>query len=863
MHKSNPRIPFHIWIVNEHRVPSQNSHNFISDFCLGKGLSTTKDTCSGKGLSTTKAGGPLRHNSFPDPEPEYRGYSKANCRGLDPRRFEPLVDDIPQSNNLFETIPTDVPLSNTLCIPQSNVHLSNKPMLTNVLFSNEPILINVPLSIKPEPIIGQTEPSAKFCYESQPEQLNLSFWFKSAVYTVNLYDLSKEFCIGDLYRDRIVLKNHIRAYAVVNKFNLVHVLSNEYKIVMRGSFEHTYQLLTRYFAEVKLVDLDLVFDIQTTVVRIRDSQARKEVVRLLTVEEIEYEDVTIVGGYLIGCGFPSHQGYFRWLYNSVVREGFGTALDSHYDTKVEMDNSPINEVSTSGRTVESKIEMSDSEVEVGLEQFLGFLRKLVTYPPCLDAFKEFCKAKAVIGGTWATEEEYFYLLDDLDEEKRERGIDESISLEYFDGSVQSDISEVFLCYLSQLEYGLSLPLTNLAKGIINKIVACPVQLNGNMWVVLSICGHLNEKWENEGKMLKRPSASGTTGSGEVKGKEKRRKIKPSGKLGEKVAEERPAAEDDLKEGEERVRLAALHGDEDMNKMLGVEEEKSELKKAKIELEKKIARAKADAFKDGYSEDEVDAIKADTYVEEGDDEEVEEVSAGVVNGLDGVSRQTVLDNQGDDTELLEGENEKAFERLKGQFEADFQNCRSELERLKKKMIEKDNELKVAQEDLSASEAIAEHLEKVLKGKIRVKEILIKKKDDLLKETSAKEELTIEIERLCVQLRLEKVRSHFSKTVVSNTSRSDLLKSIVAYSVEEVKRLELERDTLFKSLSDKVCICRVDLDRGNCMAFMETNLGPRSADLIQRGRVVILYELKSDRPTTIGKSTTDIPTAEKNS
>ncbi|KAF6171407.1 hypothetical protein GIB67_009548 [Kingdonia uniflora] len=33
---------------------------------------------------------------------------------------------------------------------------------------------------------------------------------------------------------------------------------------MRGSFSHSYQLLTRYFAEVKLVDPDLVFDIQTT-----------------------------------------------------------------------------------------------------------------------------------------------------------------------------------------------------------------------------------------------------------------------------------------------------------------------------------------------------------------------------------------------------------------------------------------------------------------------------------------------------------------------------------------------------------------------------------------------------------------------
>ncbi|KAF6156500.1 hypothetical protein GIB67_011301 [Kingdonia uniflora] len=85
-----------------------------------KGLSITKDICSGKGLSTTKAGGPLRHNSFSDPEPEYRGYPKINSRGLDLRRFEPLVDDddVPQSNDSFETIRTDVPPSNELSIPE-------------------------------------------------------------------------------------------------------------------------------------------------------------------------------------------------------------------------------------------------------------------------------------------------------------------------------------------------------------------------------------------------------------------------------------------------------------------------------------------------------------------------------------------------------------------------------------------------------------------------------------------------------------------------------------------------------------------------------------------------------------------------
>ncbi|KAF6135448.1 hypothetical protein GIB67_015301, partial [Kingdonia uniflora] len=283
MHKTNPDTPFNIWIVNDHRVPSQNSQNFIYDlYSSGKGLSTTKDTGSGRGLSTTKAGGPLRHNSFPDPKPEYRGYPKTNGRGIDPRRFGPFVDDendsfetictdvppsnepsipqsnvhlsnepvltnVSQSNEPFQTIPTNVSLSNESFIPQSSIHLSNELVLTNIPPSNEPILTNVPLSIVPEPIIGQTETSAEFWFEPQPEQVKdlMDFWFKSTAHTEDPYDFSKEFNIGDLYRDRIELKNHIRAYAVVNRFNLEHVLSNEYKIMVRCKcHKYSWQIYT-------------------------------------------------------------------------------------------------------------------------------------------------------------------------------------------------------------------------------------------------------------------------------------------------------------------------------------------------------------------------------------------------------------------------------------------------------------------------------------------------------------------------------------------------------------------------------------------------------------------------------------------
>ncbi|KAF6140490.1 hypothetical protein GIB67_010320 [Kingdonia uniflora] len=205
------------------------------------------------------------------------------------------------------------------------------------------------------------------------------------------------------------------------------------------------------------------------------------------------------------------------------------------------------------------------------------------------------------------------------------------------------------------------------------------------------------------RMLKALPASGTIGSGKV-AKDKRRRVEPSGESGEKVVEGRSAMVNDLKEVKERARLVVLQGEEDTSKMvvhlakgiwLGIKEDKSELKKANVELEKELAQSRTDGLKKvrqlkashalvigqlqvetkanldkmveecdrlghnlmlkGYSEEEVDTIKADTNVEEEDEKEAETV--GIVDGLDGVSRQTVLDNQEDDVELPEGGSEK--------------------------------------------------------------------------------------------------------------------------------------------------------------------------------------------------------------
>ncbi|KAF6145145.1 hypothetical protein GIB67_020336 [Kingdonia uniflora] len=190
-------------------------------------------------------------------------------------------------------------------------------------------------------------------------------------------------------------------------------------------------------------------------------------------------------------------------------------------------------------------------------------------------------------------------------------------------------------------------------------------------------------------MLKRPLTSRTTVSGEAV---KKRRIEPSERSGMKVVEDRPIIEDNSKEVEVARLMKGI--------CLEVEEERAELKRKKVELERNAARLKIDLLKErkrvedlkasqvveinnphakarkfleeviaerdrlglhlvskGYSEDEMDAIRADTYVEDEEEEVIEDVAVGVVAGLDGVFPQTVRDNQGDDNERREGENEK--------------------------------------------------------------------------------------------------------------------------------------------------------------------------------------------------------------
>ncbi|KAF6162944.1 hypothetical protein GIB67_021093 [Kingdonia uniflora] len=82
----------------------------------------------------------------------------------------------------------------------------------------------------------------------------------------------------------------------------------------------------------------------------------------------------------------------------------------------------------------------------------------VEYPTSSSRFREFCKAKSSIDGIWGHA----------------------------------------FGYRAQFDYGLTLPLSNFAKSVMNMIGACPVQLNYNFWEVILVCETLNKRWAASG-----------------------------------------------------------------------------------------------------------------------------------------------------------------------------------------------------------------------------------------------------------------------------------------------------------------------------------------------------------------------------
>ncbi|KAF6148760.1 hypothetical protein GIB67_019368 [Kingdonia uniflora] len=270
------------------------------------------------------------------------------------------------------------------------------------------------------------------------------------------------------------------------------------------------------------------------------------------------------------------------------------------------------------------------------------------------------------------------------------------------------------------------------------------------------------KQTSRDEIKKALAASGITVSGEV-AQGKRRRVEPLGGSGERVTEGRPILVDDLKVVEERARLAIHQGKEDTSQMvahlvkgiwLGIEEQESELKKveAKANVDEMVEerdRLGRYLILKGYFQEEVDIIKVDTYAEE-EEEEVEVL--GVVDGLDGVSPQTVPDNHGDDVvrEMslrindLESGLARERETSKALLSADQAIARAKKAEARERSggsrtVKENANLRECQHKLDA----ALIREKVLEEEIKAKKLLLKGKEELLKDLPVREELNAEL------------------------------------------------------------------------------------------------------------------------
>ncbi|KAF6153203.1 hypothetical protein GIB67_016682 [Kingdonia uniflora] len=77
-------------------------------------------------------------------------------------------------------------------------------------------------------------------------------------------------------------------------------------------------------------------------------------------------------------------------------------------------------------------------------------------------------------------------------------IGDDIDIAYYNGIGSEVVEEGFLCYLNQVPYGLSIPLTFFQKGVMNALKSCPGQLNDNIFKMMRVCEALNQRWRDGG-----------------------------------------------------------------------------------------------------------------------------------------------------------------------------------------------------------------------------------------------------------------------------------------------------------------------------------------------------------------------------
>ncbi|KAF6144110.1 hypothetical protein GIB67_004783 [Kingdonia uniflora] len=204
---------------------------------------------------------------------------------------------------------------------------------------------------------------------------------------------------------------------------------------------------------------------------------RKKFVLMMAREEIINEDRDILSGLLKACGVVGHTGFVR-------------PASCKVDPFLQ-----ISMTSTSSCVKADEVDLVgylSPVIRVGDEE--DTVAELVEWPRLKCSRVEYPTGSSHVsqGG------DYLYLLPDLAKEKKSRHLGDEVSLEYVQGVVKDSRTDGFCCYLAQFNYGLTLPLNNLSKSVMNMIGACPTQLNCYFWEVILVCDALKERWAASG-----------------------------------------------------------------------------------------------------------------------------------------------------------------------------------------------------------------------------------------------------------------------------------------------------------------------------------------------------------------------------
>ncbi|KAF6169582.1 hypothetical protein GIB67_043299 [Kingdonia uniflora] len=213
----------------------------------------------------------------------------------------------------------------------------------------------------------------------------------------------------------------------------------------------------------------------------------KEFVMMMEREKIINEDKDMALGLLKACG----------------AKGTPVAL-----------NASIFEIGVIDCCIFEFLKWDEEDIVAELVEWPRLKGSRVEYPMGYSRFREFSKAKSSVDGfrghafgyrgnffrtCWVRQGgDYLYLLPDLAKEKKCRRLGDKVSLEYVLGVVKESRTDSFCCYSAQFDYGLTLPLYNLAKNVMNMIGACSAQLNCNFWEVILVCETYNERWATSG-----------------------------------------------------------------------------------------------------------------------------------------------------------------------------------------------------------------------------------------------------------------------------------------------------------------------------------------------------------------------------